>query len=98
MLYRSAIVSIVLAAALSLTLPPAQAQDQSKYPDWSGQWRRVPDGGPPRYDPTKPYGRGQQPPLTEEYRLIHEESLADQAEGGQGLYRTSARCIPMGMP
>jgi hypothetical protein len=28
----------------------------------------------------------------------HEESLADQAAGGQGLYRTSARCIPMGMP
>jgi hypothetical protein len=58
----------------------------------------VPDGGPPRYDPTKLYGRGQEPPLTEEYRLIHEASLVDEAEGGQGLYRTSARCLPMGMP
>jgi hypothetical protein len=56
------------------------------------------EGGPPRYDHSKPYGRGQEAPLTEEYRRIHEASLADQAEGGQGLYRTSARCVPMGMP
>jgi hypothetical protein len=98
MLHRNAIGSIVLAAALLLPLPGAQAQDQSKYPDWSGQWRRVADGGPPRYDPTKPYGRGQEPPLTEEHRLIHEASLADQDAGGQGLYRSSARCLPMGMP
>jgi hypothetical protein len=43
-------------------------------------------------------GREQEAPLREEYRRIHEASLADQAAGGQGLYRTSARCIPMGMP
>src|SRR6266581_4443502 len=98
MLYRSLIGSIALAAALLMALPGAQALDEAKYLDWSGQWRRVPDGGPPRYDPTKAYGRAQQPPLKEEYRLIHEESLADQATGGQGLYRTSARCLPMGMP
>src|SRR6266699_6138718 len=98
MLCRSSIVSLALAAALLTTFPGAQAHDEIKYPDWSGQWRRVADGGPPRYDPTKGYGRAQEPPLTEEYRLIHEESLADQATGGQGLYRTSARCLPMGMP
>jgi len=98
MLHRRSIGLIALAAALLMTVPGAQALDESKYPDWSGQWRRAPDGGPPRYDPTKAYGRAQQPPLTEEYRLMHEASLADQAEGGQGLYRTSARCIPMGMP
>ena len=98
MLYRSSSVAIALAMALLLTpLPGAQAHDESKFPDWSGQWRRV-EGGAPRYDHSKPYGRGQEPPLTREYRLIHEASLADQADGGQGLYRTSARCIPMGMP
>jgi hypothetical protein len=97
MLYRSSIGSVMLAAALLMALPSAQALDESKYPDWSGQWRRV-ERGPPRYDHSKPYGREQQPPLTEEYRLIHEASLADQASGGQGLYRTSARCTPMGMP
>jgi hypothetical protein len=53
MLYRSSIAAIAL-AALSMTLVGAQAFDESKYPDWSGQWSRVPDGGPPRYDPTKP--------------------------------------------
>jgi hypothetical protein len=52
MLYRSSIAAAALATALLTALPAAQAHDESKYPDWSGQWRRVPDGGPPRYDPT----------------------------------------------
>jgi hypothetical protein len=98
MLYRSLISSMALTMALITSPTGAQIFDFGRYPDLSGQWRRVPDGGPPRYDPTKPYGRGQEPPLTEEYRLIHEASLADQADGGQGLYRSSARCLPMGMP
>jgi hypothetical protein len=68
----------------------------SKYPDWSGQRRRA-ETGPPRYDSTKPSGRGQQAPLTEEYRAIHEASMADQAAGGQGA-DTTARCLPLGMP
>ena len=25
---------------------PAQIVDMGKFPDWAGQWRRVPDGGP----------------------------------------------------
>jgi hypothetical protein len=98
MLHRSSIRSAALAAMLLMVPAGAEAHDEGTFPDWSGQWRRVPDGGPPRYDPTKPYGRGQEPPLTEEYRKVHEASLADQAEGGQGLYRTSAKCLPMGMP
>jgi hypothetical protein len=97
MLYRSLIGSIALAMTLITAPAGAQIFDFGKYPDLSGQWRRT-DSGPPRYDPTKGYGREQQPPLIEEYRLIHEQSLADQKEGGQGLYRTSARCLPMGMP
>jgi hypothetical protein len=72
------------------------AQDLSKYPDWSGQRRRA-ETGPPRYDSTKPSGRGQQAPLTEEYRAVHEASMADQAAGGQGA-DTTARCLPLGMP
>jgi hypothetical protein len=55
-------------------------------------------GGGPRYDPSKPAGAAQQAPLKEEFKRIHEENLAEQAEGGQGLYRQSAKCIPMGMP
>ncbi len=98
MLYRRIISLAVVTAALGLAVADACAHDESKYPDWSGQWRKVNDGGPPRYDPSKPNGRGQQAPLTEEYRRIHEASMADQAAGGQGLYISSIKCIPMGMP
>jgi hypothetical protein len=96
MLIRTAIAAAVVAATLSLTA--ASAQDDPRYPDWSGQWRKAPDGGPPRYDPSKPDGAGQQAPLKEEYRRIHDASMADQAQGGPGLYVMSVKCIPMGMP
>jgi hypothetical protein len=96
MLDRTTIAAAVVAAVLSLTA--AAAQDDPRYPDWSGQWRKAPDGGPPRYDPSKPDGAGQQAPLKEEYRRIHEASMADQAQGGPGLYVMSVKCIPMGMP
>jgi hypothetical protein len=95
MLNRTTIAAAVVTAALSLT---AAAQDDPRYPDWSGQWRKAPDGGPPRYDPSKPDGAGQQAPLKDEYRRIHETSMADQALGGPGLYVMSVKCIPMGMP
>jgi hypothetical protein len=97
MRHRSSIGSIALVTALLLTFG-AQAHDESKFPDWSGQWRRVPDGGPPRYDPSKPDGLRQQAPLKDEFRRIQEATLADQAQGGQGLYISSVKCIPMGMP
>jgi hypothetical protein len=93
---RSSIGSIVLAVALLMTIPAAQAFDESKYPDWAGKWRRA-EGGPPRYDPSKPRGRGQEPPLTPEYQTIFEESLAAQATGGQGN-DTTYTCLPVGMP
>jgi hypothetical protein len=96
--FQGSIGALALAAALLAGLSGARAQDAAKYPDWSGQWQKVPDGGPPRYDPSKPDGRGQQAPLTEEYRRMHEASMADQAVGGQGLYVSSVKCIPMGMP
>jgi hypothetical protein len=89
-------VSIALAAALALPFGAAQALDESKYPDWAGKWRRA-EGGPPRYDPSKPRGRAQEPPLTPEYQAIFEASLAAQAAGGQGNDPTYT-CIPVGMP
>ena len=98
MLYRSSIGSLALVTALLLTVVGASAHDESKYPDWSGQWRWNQMGGFPRYDPSKPAGRAQEAPLKEEFRRIHEESMADQASGGAGLYIQSTKCIPMGMP
>jgi hypothetical protein len=88
--------AISLAAALSLSLTAARAFDESKYPDWKGQWVRT-DTGTPRYDPTKPPGKGQQAPLKPEYQAILEASLKDQAEGGQGNDPTYT-CLAPGMP
>jgi hypothetical protein len=59
---RKATIAAIASAALAMMIAGAQAHDESKYPDWSGQWIRVGDGGPPRYDPTKPL-RKQEAPL-----------------------------------
>src|SRR5437867_10346551 len=96
MLYRSSIGAIALAAALTMAGAGAQAFDETKYPDWSGQWKR-PAGVGVQWDQTKPLGKGQQAPLIPEYQAILEASLADQQAGGQGA---DARytCMPNGMP
>jgi hypothetical protein len=39
-LYRSAIGVMAVAAALAFAVADAAAFDESKYPDWSGQWVR----------------------------------------------------------
>ncbi|HEY2226348.1 MAG TPA: hypothetical protein VGI22_01165 [Xanthobacteraceae bacterium] len=81
---------------LLLLAGPALAEDQSKYPDWWGQWTKVPDGGVPRYDPSKPI-RQQEAPLKPEYRARHEASMRDQDAGGFGL-DTNYACFPSTMP
>jgi hypothetical protein len=101
MLYPKLICAIAL-TALSLSIGGVQAADDSKYPDWTGAWGRFVVrglGGQPSFDQTKPWGRGQQAPLTPEYQAIFQASLADQATGGQGnFFEHSARCMPGGMP
>src|SRR6202035_1473184 len=87
--------AVIRAAALAVPIA-ANAFDESKYPDMQAQWSR-PRGTGIQWDPSKPPGRPQQPPLTPEYQSIWEASMADQANGGQGndaLYR----CVPIGMP
>jgi hypothetical protein len=93
---RKALASIAGAVVLIITLAPAQAADEPKFPDWSGQWTRVPDGGVPRYDPSKPI-RKQEAPLKPEYYARFLESIKDQDEGGQGL-DLAYTCRPPGMP
>jgi hypothetical protein len=85
-----------LATALAMTVSAALAFDETKYPDWSGQWRRAP-GTVNSWDETKRPGLAQDPPLTPEYRAIWEASMADQAAGGQGL-DTRVTCVSNGMP
>src|ERR1700685_3689000 len=95
MLDRSsnAAAAFVLAAALTLTFGGARAADDAEYPDWKGQWARlaVPGlGGQPSHDQTKPWGLGQQAPLTPEYQAVLEASIADQAKGGLGNFPTTS--------
>jgi hypothetical protein len=94
------IIAVTLAAACCVSLAAAQIVDFGKYPDLKGQWRRFVVPGIPGqqgHDQTKPWGHGQQAPLTPEYEAIFNESLADQKRGGLGLIST-ARCLPAGMP
>jgi hypothetical protein len=82
---------VALGAALMVAIGGAQA-DAAKYPDWKGQWERfrvrgIP--GQPSHDQTKPWGFGQQAPLTPEYRKVLQDSIADQAEGGLGNFPTT---------
>jgi hypothetical protein len=87
-------------ASVGVTVSPARAADD-KYPDWRGAWGRFVVrglGGQPSFDQTKPWGLGQQAPLTAEYQKILEDSIADQAKGGQGNFVEHAQCLPAGMP
>jgi hypothetical protein len=85
----------VTVVVLAMVQAPASAQDQSKFPDWSGQWTRT-YGGNPRYDQTKPI-RKQEAPLTPEYQALFEASIKDQDAGGHGL-DPGYSCLPQGMP
>jgi|SRR5262245_34905682 len=96
MLHRIAIGSIVLAVVLSATLTTASAFDESKYPEFQGQWKRK-AGAVNAWDETKRPGLPQDPPLTPEYRKRWEQSMADQAAGGQGG-NSRITCVSNGMP
>jgi hypothetical protein len=87
----------ILATLLATTLgAPAVEMDMSKYPDWSGQWRK-PDNLGNQWDLTRPPGRGQKPPLIPEYQALYEARQADRAAGGLGGNFT-AQCLPHGVP
>src|SRR5262249_5019810 len=98
---RSLLTTIAV-AALALSIGSAKAADAPRDPDWKGAWARfvIPGlGGRAAFDQTKPWGLGQEAPLTPEYRKVLEESLTDQANGGEGNFFDHAiRCYPGGMP
>jgi hypothetical protein len=100
MLYRSLFGAIAL-AALSSSTASAQIVDFSIYPNLKGHWNRfIARGlpGQPSFDQTKPWGFGQEAPLTPEARAITEESIADQVKGGLGNTVGHSRCSAAGMP
>jgi hypothetical protein len=101
MLYQKLICAAALTAtATAMSIGNIQASEDKKYPNWKGQWDRVihrdveVQGA---FDQTKPWGVGQQAPLTSEYQKVHRDSMDDQARGGLGNYPT-AQCLPSGMP
>ena len=82
---------MVIAGAALLVVDGAKAEGV-QYPDWGGQWERfmvrgIP--GQPSHDQTKPWGFGQQAPLTPEYQKVLQDSMADQAKGGLGNFPTT---------
>jgi hypothetical protein len=102
MFYRGTFEALALAALLLVTTGGVQAPaEEKKYPNWKGEWAsivpRMP-GQQLRFDPSKPYGKGQEAPLTEEYKRIYEDNLAEQALGRQGIFLDHASCLPAGMP
>src|SRR6266481_5603162 len=98
-------VAVTLATTLMM-VGAVQAIDTTKYPNWKGAWSRwappnsardpgnggtgFTAGGQPSFDQTKPWGFGQQAPLTPEYRKVLEDSMADQAIGGLGNFPTAS--------
>ena len=87
MLHRGSIRVLALAGAVCVTLTGASAWDDSKYPDFSGQWRPI--GGPGRF------ARDQRAPLTKEYQAIFN---ATKEFGGQGTSNMTYLCFSPGMP
>jgi hypothetical protein len=82
--------AIAVIAALCVPLCAADAFDDSKYPNFKGQWIRDVSRGAPIW-PAK------EAPLTPEYQAIYAENLKNQAEGGPSNW-PSTYCIPQGMP
>jgi hypothetical protein len=78
----------IVAATLLTTVAAARAFDETKFPDFKGQWQRT--TAPRWLDASKA-------PLTAEYRAIFEANVKDQAEGGQGETPTYT-CLSPGMP
>jgi hypothetical protein len=112
MIFRSA-PCIVAAIAAAIMGSAAAVASETRYPELKGAWLRwfppnaVRDlgnggftaGGQPSHDQTKPWGRGQQAPLTAKYQKVFEASLEDQANGGEGnFFDHAVRCMPGGMP
>ena len=94
MFARGLAAALVAAAAVSLGTP-ASAFDDAQYPDLKGQWVgvRIPGvTGQPAYDPTKPWGLGQEAPLTTEYQKVLEASIADRPGADRAAGRPGGAC------
>jgi len=92
---QSKIGAMVLLAGMTFAVAAARAHDETKYPDFGGQWSRG-DGGA-GWDETKKNGLAQNPPLTPEYQAIFAANVASVAAGSE-VYNDQSRCMPSGFP
>src|SRR5438874_6492739 len=95
MLMRATISLVALIGVLCATLNGAGALDETKYPDWKGQWVRADSAEIAPWDSRKPGGLAQ-PPLTPEHQAVFEANLEQLAAGVKASDPT-ARCIPAAM-
>jgi len=82
-----------LIGVLCASLTGAPALNETKYPDWRGQWVRADGAEAAPWDASKPWGLGQQPPLIPEYQALFEANLKQLAAGVKASDST-ARWIP----
>jgi hypothetical protein len=100
--HKKTIATVATAAALYLSGGlAAPAFEDSQYPNLKGMWNRVvgpnETGGVIPFDPSKPPGRAQQPPLTPEYQQIFEANLKE-LEAGVPPTWPGPSCLPPGLP
>jgi hypothetical protein len=110
-----AAVALAATLVAGAALAADEGRDPTRYPNWSGAWARwtpptaqrdpgnggagFTAGGQPSFDQSKPWGPGQEAPLTPEYQKVLQESMADQEKGGEGnFFDHAVRCLPGGMP
>jgi len=89
MFYRSSIAAAALLGTLCATTGDTQAWDDTKYPDFTGQWRAI--GGPGRFDISKPAGHGQQAPLTLSAERFLMPTRKDQAPPDLKYFKQSQK-------
>src|SRR5215471_17495552 len=94
MVHRISVGFAAVGAILCVSVLVVRSEEVKKYPKWEGQWR---PGSPVLlWDPAKPFGAGQQAPLTPEYRDVFEANLAKARSGGH--FDITRTCGPSGMP
>ncbi len=92
--HRCSLGMAALAATLCIAMASARADETKKFPNWEGLWKRGSPVGV--WDPTKPGGLAQQPPLTPEYQKVFESNLAKGKAGV--VFDIKGTCGPVGMP
>src|SRR5437016_7446876 len=89
--------ALALAGVLAFAVTGARAFDESRFPNWKGQWVALGGAGNAAWDTTLPPGAGERALLTPEYQAVLAANIKAEAAGGPPVDPAS-RCVPAGMP